>query len=258
MNQILLLVIFDVNPSWLIIIINMNQILLLVIFDVNPSWPIIIKKLCKNPMSKQKRQKPKSAGNTKNLDRKLDQYLGIVLRQRRISQGLKVSDIAKLAGISQGMLSRIENAQVSTSLDTLQRVCDALGLHISQLFKDFDRPEGTAQHIKNNEGLEVVKRGTERGHTYHLLSYQQGPQKNVEPFLVMMDDASEVFPTFSHPGTEFLYLLEGKLEYRHGNHTYLLEPGDSLTFDGEIPHGPEQLHTVPIKLLSIMNYGEKD
>ena len=70
---------------------------------------------------------------SKDSDPGLDQYLGVILKRRRTSQGLKVSDVAKLAGISQGMLSRIENAQVSTSLDTLQRVCDALGLHISQL-----------------------------------------------------------------------------------------------------------------------------
>lgn len=189
---------------------------------------------------------------------KLDQYLGVVLRQRRTTQGLKIADVARLAGISQGMLSRIENAQVSTSLDTLQRVCDALGLHLSQLFKDFDRPEGTAQHVKHDQGHEVVRRGTERGHTYQLLSYQQGPHKNIEPFLVTMDDASEIFPTFSHPGIEFMHILEGKLEYRHGNHTYLLEPGDSLTFDGEIPHGPEKLLEVPIKLLSVMSYGDAD
>lgn len=189
---------------------------------------------------------------------KLDQYLGVVLRQRRTTQGLKIADVARLAGISQGMLSRIENAQVSTSLDTLQRVCDALGLHLSQLFKDFDRPEGTAQHVKHDQGHEVVRRGTERGHTYQLLSYQQGPHKNIEPFLVTMDDASEIFPTFSHPGIEFMHILEGKLEYRHGNHTYLLEPGDSLTFDGEIPHGPEKLLEVPIKLLSVMSYGDAE
>ena len=65
----------------------------------------------------------------------------------------------------------------------------------------------------------------------------------------------QVFPTFSHAGTEFIYLLEGKLEYRHGNHTYLLEPGDTLVFEGAIPHGPEKLLQVPIRLLSVINYG---
>lgn len=189
---------------------------------------------------------------------KLDLYLGAAIRRERMRQGLKIADVAGLAAISKGMLSRIENAQVSTSLDTLQRLCDSLGLHLSNLFKDFDRPEGGAQHIKSGAGHEVVRRGTERGHTYHLLSYQQGPHKDIEPFLVSMDDASEVFPTFSHPGTEFIYMLKGRLEYRHGNNTYLLEPGDSLTFDAEIPHGPEKLTDVPINLLSITNYRENE
>ena len=185
----------------------------------------------------------------------LEQHIGRTLRQERTKQGLKVIDVAQLANISQGMLSRIENAQVSTSLETLHQLCEALGLKLSQVFSQFDQPEGTAQHTKAGEGHEVVRRGTERGHTYHLLSYQMGPEKRVEPFLVTMDDASEVFPTFSHPGTELIYVLEGELEYRHGNHTYCLEPGDTLVFEGEIPHGPEKLLRVPIRLLSVFNYG---
>jgi len=52
-------------------------------------------------------------------------------------------------------------------------------------------------------------------------------------------------------------LLEGELVYRHGNQLYHMHAGDSLTFDGETPHGPEQLVQVPIRLLSIMNYGEE-
>jgi quercetin dioxygenase-like cupin family protein len=69
-----------------------------------------------------------------------------------------------------------------------------------------------------------------------------------------MDDASEVFPTFEHPGIEFIYMLAGKIEYRHGQYTYLLEPGDSLTFRGDIPHGPENLIELPIRFLAIIHY----
>jgi uncharacterized cupin superfamily protein len=74
--------------------------------------------------------------------------------------------------------------------------------------------------------------------------------------MITMDDASEVFPTFSHQGQEFIHLLEGKLIYRHGNHLYNMEPGDSLSFDAEIPHGPEVLQSVPIKLLSVIVHGQ--
>ena len=102
--------------------------------------------------------------------------------------------------------------------------------------------------------MEVVRRGTKSGHTYHLLAYGQGPIKLFEPFLITMEDDSQAYPTFQHPGTEFLYMLEGVIEYRCGQQTYLLEPGDSLTFDGEVPHGPERLAQCPIKFLSVIVY----
>lgn len=187
---------------------------------------------------------------------RLEQYIALQVKRQRLGQGLKIADVARIADISQGMVSKIENAQVSTSLDTLSRLCDALGLPLSKLFADFDRQEGGAQLIRAGEGLEVVRRGTDKGHTYHLLSYKQGPRKSFEPFLVTMDDASEVFPRFSHPGSEFIYILNGEIEYRHGNQVYPMGPGDSLTFDGEVPHGPERLLEVPIRLLSVITYAE--
>ncbi|MBW4420591.1 MAG: cupin domain-containing protein [Myxacorys californica WJT36-NPBG1] len=51
-------------------------------------------------------------------------------------------------------------------------------------------------------------------------------------------------------------MLDGKLEYRHGQHTYLLEPGDALTFRGDVPHGPENLIQLPIRFLAIIHYVE--
>ena len=182
---------------------------------------------------------------------KLEQYLGMQIKRQRQAQDLKLSDVAKIADISQGMLSKIENAQVSTSLDTLSRLCDVLGLPMSKLFSEYDQQDGSALLVKADQGMEVVRRGTEKGHTYH----SRGPKKSFEAYMVSMDDASEEFPTFAHPGTEFLHLLEGELIYRHGNQLYRMQAGDSLTFEGDIPHGPEQLVQVPIRLLSIMNYG---
>lgn len=186
---------------------------------------------------------------------KLEQYLGMQIRRQRQAQELKIAEVARIAGISQGMLSKIENAQVSTSLDTLSRLCDVLGMPMSKLFSQYDQQGSGALLVKSDEGLEVVRRGTEKGHTYHLLNHTRGPKKSFEAYMVSMDDASEEFPTFSHPGTEFLHLLEGELVYRHGNGLYAMQAGDSLTFDAEVPHGPEQLVQVPIRLLSIMNYG---
>lgn len=192
--------------------------------------------------------------NTKKFG--VDQFIGMKVKKARLREGLKITDVARMSGISQGMISKIENAQVATTLDTLQRLCDAIGLPISKLFNDFDQRDGSAQYIPAGKGIEVVGRGTDKGHTYHLLNYKRGATRSFEPFLITMDDLSEVFPTFSHSGEEFIYLLQGSLIYRHGNHVYDMGPGDSLVFDADVPHGPEQLLEVPIKLLSFISYGE--
>ncbi len=186
-------------------------------------------------------------------DRKmgLERYIGSVLRQARNAQSLTIADVAELADLSRGMVSKIENGQVATSLDSLARLTAALGLTLSQLFRDYDSPEGTAQLVRAGEGLEVVRRGTRSGHTYHLLAYNRGHQKNFEPFLISMDDESEAFPTFQHDGMQFIHILEGRIDYRHGSHVYSLAPGDSFTFDASVPHGPERLVQVPIRFIAV-------
>ena len=191
------------------------------------------------------------AANGKSLDR----FIGNVIRELRLKDNLTIAEVAAQAGISRGMVSKIENGQVSTSLETLSKIVQALGVSLAHLFRHYNMPSGGAQLVKNGAGMEVVRRGTKRGHTYHLLAYDQGSRKAFEPFLITMDDASEVFPTFEHPGTEFIYMLKGRIEYRHGQQTYVLEPGDSLTFRGDIPHGPERLIELPIHFLSTIIYG---
>ena len=190
--------------------------------------------------------------------RTLDQYLGNMIRELRRHHHLTIADVAAQAGISRGMLSKIENGLASTSLETLSNIAAALGVSLAHLFRYYNVPAGNAQHVRAGDTMEVVRRGTRRGHTYRLLAYDQGPRKLFEPFLVTMDDASEVFPSFEHPGTEFIYVLKGKIEYRHGNKTYMLSPGDSLTFRGEVPHGPARLIKTPISLLSVIMYGQSN
>lgn len=187
-----------------------------------------------------------------------DQYLGNFIRKYRLEQHLTIADVSARAGISKGMLSKIENGQTSASLNTLTKLAQALGITLSTMFRNYDVPVGGAQLVKAGEGMEVVRRGTRSGHTYHLLAYDKGPTQFLEPFLITITDKSEVFPVFEHPGVEFLYILEGKIEYRHGQFTYMLEPGDALTFQGDVPHGPERMVEVPVRFLALINYGSED
>ena len=181
--------------------------------------------------------------------------IGRVARRIREEMGLTLASVAEQARISPGMLSRLETGRVSPSLETIVALADVLGVRPALLLQEVGSDGGGAQHVPDGEGLEVVRRGTKRGHTYHLLAAQRGPQKIFEPFLVTLTDQSEVFPGFQHAGTEFLYILSGEIRYRHGQESYLLREGHSLTFRGDIAHGPERLIKVPVRMLSIVIYG---
>ena len=181
-------------------------------------------------------------------------HIGATLRRVRGSMGLTLGEVSKRSGVSRAMLSRLETGDVMPSLETLVALTGALGVGIASLFQEIGTTAASAQHVHKGEGLEVVRRGTKRGHTYHLLAADRGPRRAFEPFLVTLTDKSEVFPGFEHPGVEFIYLLEGSLTYRHGDGSYHLKPGDALTFAGNVPHGPEKLIRLPIRMLSVIIY----
>jgi uncharacterized cupin superfamily protein len=90
------------------------------------------------------------------------------------------------------------------------------------------------------------------------LGHTQSKRLAVEPYLITLTEESDVFPLFQHGGLEFIYMLEGEVAYRHGDKTYMLTPGDSLFFDADAPHGPEELVTRPIRFLSVITYPRED
>jgi len=207
----------------------------------------------KNPRAATVRKATPRAGTA---GRAVATELGRLVRRLRDEHSLTLADVASRSDISPAMLSRLETGQTSPSLETLVALAAALGVRPSMLLRDLGDDDESAQHVPAGHGMEVVRRGTKRGHTYHLLAAQRGPRKVFEPFLVTLTDKSELFPSFEHPGTEFIFVLSGRIAYRHGRNTYRLEPGDALTFRGNVPHGPEKLIKVPIRMLSVIMYAD--
>ncbi len=185
----------------------------------------------------------------------LEVALGHEVRAFRKKLGITVADLAAMTNISLGMLSKIENGITSPSLTTLQALSRALGVPLTAFFRRFEE-ERNAVFVKANEGVDVERRGTRAGHQYTLLGHIGSNTAGVvvEPYLITLSEDSDVFPMFQHEGMEFLYMLEGEVVYRHSNNLYRMTPGDSLFFDADAPHGPEELTTRPIRYLSIISY----
>jgi transcriptional regulator with XRE-family HTH domain len=184
------------------------------------------------------------------LEDAINQAIGGRLREERRRLGLTLQDVADRSGLSLGMISKIENAQTSPSLRTLARLSRALEVPITTFFRGFEE-ERDASYVRAGEGIELVRQGTRHGHRYELLAAAKGAQRRVQPFLVTLTEQRETFPLFQHDGVEFLYGLEGSFVYRYGRQTYEMKPGDSLMFDGQIPHGPERLNLLPARFLSL-------
>ncbi len=181
----------------------------------------------------------------------LEQAIGKQVRALRKRLNITVAMLARQADLSTGMLSKIENGQTSPSLSTLTALANALQVPVTSLFRSYEEQRDVT-FIKSGEGLSIERRGSGSGHEYKLLGHTIGKPYSIEPYLITISDKSEVFPLFQHAGTELIYMLEGRLTYRHANETYLMEPGDTLFFDAEASHGPDELIDLPCRYLSII------
>ena len=185
----------------------------------------------------------------------LEVAIGRQVRVFRRRKEVTVAELAVTTGLSIGMLSKIENGNTSPSLTTLRTLANALSVPLTSFFRQFEESrEGV--HTKVGEGVEIERAGTRAGHQYNLLGHIGANSSGVivEPYLITLSKQTDVFPTFQHGGIETIYMLEGEVDYRHGEEVHCLKPGDTLFFDADSPHGPEQLVKLTARYLSIISY----
>ena len=185
--------------------------------------------------------------------RTLEQAIGQQIRHQRKRLDLTGAELAGAARISAGMLSKIENGQISPSLSTLEALGTALGLPLSALFAPYEERRDCS-FVKAGQGVTIERRGTKAGHHYQLLGHSLAGDVVVEPYLITLSEEAAPYTAFQHAGVELIYMLTGKVAYRHADRSYLLEPGDTLFFDATAPHGPEELVQLPMTYLSFIVY----
>jgi len=166
---------------------------------------------------------------------------------------LTIAELAAASAVSAGMLSKIENGMITPSLTTLDQLAKALNVPISQLFSEMEERRDCS-FVKAGSGVRIERRGTKAGHLYDLLGHSLSGEIATEPYLITLSEDAVPYTNFRHAGLEFIYMLSGKVRYRHADRSYLMEPGDALFFDAAARHGPEELIRVPMKYLSIIIY----
>jgi transcriptional regulator with XRE-family HTH domain len=187
----------------------------------------------------------------------LEASIGAEVRRLRKTLDLTVAELGLAAGISAGMLSKIENGAISPSLATLEALAKALNVPISALFVETEERRDCS-FVKAGRSVRIERRGTKAGHLYDLLGHSLRGEIAVEPYLITLRKNAEPYTNFRHAGVEFIYMMSGKVRYLHSDRSYLMEPGDALFFDAAARHGPEELVETPMQYLSIIIYPRKD
>lgn len=179
--------------------------------------------------------------------------IGSQVRNLRRKLDLTGVELAEQAGLSAGMLSKIENGAVSASIDSLEALARALNVPITTFFASYEEKRDCS-FVPAGRGVMIERRGTKAGHQYQLLGHSISGEIVVEPYLITLTEEAKPYTLFQHAGVEFIYMLTGKVLYRHADKAYLLGPGDSLYFDAGALHGPEELTELPMTYLSIIIY----
>lgn len=179
--------------------------------------------------------------------------VGTRTRELRQDLGLTMARFAERAGLSLGMLSKIEHGQTAPSLSTLVRLASAANVPVTSLFRGLDE-EHDIVIVRKGEGHEILHEGSSPNRIYQDLGTLRGPSRVIEPMITTLNGIDDEFPLYQHSGVEFIHILSGSIEYLYGPKSFVLYSGDTMQLHGEVAHGPVAVPDAPVRFLSIKVY----
>jgi transcriptional regulator with XRE-family HTH domain len=206
----------------------------------------------------QKSPSPPDSSMKKKETATIELQIGQKIRALRTERSVTLDQLATEVGLTKGQVSKIENGKVSSPVSTLTRIAVALAVEPGYFFQNNGSNRPRAALVPRAERQVIVGRGTKLGHSYESLAYGLPFKKDFEPYLMRIEEKA-IDPernVFRHPGHELIFMLKGRMDYRHGGQVYHLEPGDSLFFDGTLEHGPVRVYSPPVEFLSIISNSE--
>lgn len=172
------------------------------------------------------------------------------IRNIRTEKGLTLEEVARLTGFTKSLISKIENNKVSPPVSTLATISRALNVSLGDFFSSADAE--SIKLVRRAERVGYKAEGMGKGHSIHSLASGFRRQR-MEPLLISIDDPDTFqLRLYSHPGQEFILVLEGSMGYRYDNQEFMLGEGDCLYFDAQNSHGPLPVKGQKVVYLSVL------
>jgi len=166
----------------------------------------------------------------------LEKKIADKIHEIRKNKGLTLAQVGDATGLSKGLLSRIENNQVSPPIATLSKIARGLEVPIGIFFEEDETDHKGYTVTYKNERKQVIRRGTKIGFIYYSLSSLK-TRHLIEPFIIRYPIiGKEPIKLFDHFGEEFLFVLKGKMDLVYGKEKIRLKAGDAIHFDPSTPH----------------------
>ncbi len=165
--------------------------------------------------------------------------LGEKIKELRLRRANTLRQVAGISGLSVPLLSQVENNAVSPPVATLLKIAKALDVGISYFFREEESKE-RAVVVRKGERKKTFRpmhaQNQESGYSYEALAYTKNG-KHMEPFLVEFEPETKEKTVFlKHRGEEFVFLFRGRLAFQYDHEEIILDPGDSLYFESDVPH----------------------
>jgi transcriptional regulator with XRE-family HTH domain len=182
--------------------------------------------------------------------------LGKRIRSMRVQKAITLQQLASQTNLSKSLLSKIENGKVSSPVSTLFTIAKALNTKITYFFNDRDENLPIIL-VRKNERRQFHRVNARFGYTYEALGYKR-KEKLMDPFILYMDRRTAKNVSFSHPGEEILFIMDGTWEFKHGDQTLVLRKGDCIYFDASVPHSGKPIGSKPVKAFMVICSGENN
>jgi transcriptional regulator with XRE-family HTH domain len=175
--------------------------------------------------------------------------MGGVLKKARVERSMTLADLSARCGYSKALISRIENNNVSPSIESLTKISEALDLKLYDIFAAVEVYEPAIVREKDRErfsaaegtaGIEFLTTGSS--------------SKLMQPLLLSLEAGAESSERVNaHGGEEFFLVLKGMVEVYVGDYRYVLKTGDSVCYKATVPHGARNVSSKRSSALVIMS-----
>lgn len=178
------------------------------------------------------------------------------IKERRRERNITVQELATKAKVSKGLISQIENSRTIPSLIVLIDIIRALDIDLNIFFKDIrHKDENLEPIIRRKADYEQFEKEDAVGFHYQRIFTRSIKNSTVDIVLLELAPNShrDLVQTEAY---EYKYILSGDIEYQFTDKTYQLSQGDSMLFDGRVPHTPKNKGDKPASMLVIYFFGE--